>query len=83
MTKNIARIVENRIAPEEIDRLETERKQIAAENAPKDKWTLFLEKCKHHKYLIVRIGYKIFHSISLVFGAIGAFLAWMVAMANA
>ena len=57
--------------------------QIDAEkNKPKSKFDLFVLATKNHHYLLVRIIYKIVYSISMVFAAIGAFFAWMLAMAN-
>ena len=70
------------IDPKEIKRLDDEKKRIEEENKPKDKFDLFVEKMKNHQSIFVRILYKIGYSIGMVFTAIGAFLAWMVAMAN-
>lgn len=73
----------NPIEHEEIVRLEEKAKRIAELNKPKDKYELFVEKCKNHNNFIVRIGYHIMHTIGVVFAAIGAFMAWLIAMANA
>lgn len=72
----------NPIAPEEIERIEQKKKEIEEANKPKDKFDLFAERLKTHRLLVVRIIYKIGYSIGMVFAAIGAFFAWMVAMAN-
>ena len=70
------------LSPEEIEKVEMKKKRIEAANKPKDKFDLFAERLKTHKYLFMRILYQVGYSIAVVFGAIGAFFAWMVAMAN-
>ncbi len=70
------------ISPKEIDRIQTKQKRIEEANKPKDKFDLLAERLKNHRYLFYRLIYKIGYSIGLFFAAIGAFLAWMVAMAN-
>tara|TARA_B110000046_G_scaffold122960_1_gene129509 strand:- start:190 stop:309 length:120 start_codon:yes stop_codon:yes gene_type:complete len=37
---------------------------------------------KNHKYFVMRAIYRIGYSIGMLFAALGAFFAWMVAMAN-
>jgi len=70
------------ISPKEIVKAETLKKKLIEEQKPKDAFDRFTEKLENHRYLFVRIIYKIGYSITVVFGAIGAFFAWMVAMAN-
>lgn len=71
------------VHPEEIVLVEAKAKRLAEENKPKDKFEIFAEKCKNHKYGIVRAAYQLVYGIGVVLGAIGGFLAWLVAMANA
>ena len=59
------------------------KKRIEEANKPKDKFELFAEKLKDHKYFLMRLIYKIGYSVGLVFAAIGGAIAWIVAMANA
>ncbi|MCG8576035.1 MAG: hypothetical protein MI810_14190 [Flavobacteriales bacterium] len=62
---------------------EKEKAKIKAEEErEKDKFELLLERMRNHRFLAVRIGYKILYSISILLGAFGAFMAWLVAMAN-
>ena len=70
------------ISQREIDRVEALEKRAIELEKPKDAYQLFAEKLKNHRYLFVRIIYKIGYSITLVFGLIGAFFAWMIALAN-
>lgn len=72
----------NPISPEEITRVEEKIKLEIERNIPKTNFELFVERMKNHRYLFVRIIYKISYSITLVFAAIGGFFAWMIAMAN-
>ena len=58
------------------------RKAAAGKEKP-DQLSVFREKGKTSKYLIVRIGYKILYSLTIMAGLFGAFMAWMAAMANA
>lgn len=70
------------VSPEEIEKIEIRKKRQEEANKPKDKFDLFAERLKTHKSPIVRFIYQIGYSVSVIFGAIGAFFAWMVAMAN-
>ena len=70
------------VHPDEIAQLEYKKRQEEIANAPKDKFDLFAERLKEHQNPLVRFLYKVGYSISIVFGAIGAFFAWMVALAN-
>ncbi len=72
----------NPISPLEINRADAFRKKLIEEQKPKDAFDRFAEKLKNHRYLTIRIFYKIGYSITVLFGAIGAFFAWIVAMAN-
>lgn len=72
----------NAIAPEEIEKIEIAKKREEEARKPKDKYEILAEKMKTHNSVIVRFMYKVMYSIGMVFGAIGAFFAWMVAMAN-
>jgi hypothetical protein len=62
---------------------EEKQKKIELANTPPTAFQLFAKKCKHHRLFIVRILYHFFYSIGLIFAAIGAALAWLVAMVNA
>ena len=70
------------LSPKALD-LERE-KRLAAEEAAREptKLEIYQERAKNSKYLLVRIGYYIVYSIFMVIGGIGAFLAWLTAMAN-
>ncbi|MCB9224041.1 MAG: hypothetical protein H6582_07705 [Crocinitomicaceae bacterium] len=71
------------LSPKAIDQeKEIKRKEEEANKQP-SKFDLFLEKSKNSKFWIVRVGYYIMYSVTLIVGAFGAFVAWMVAMANA
>jgi uncharacterized membrane protein YvbJ len=70
------------IHPDEINRLKEKEKRIAEKNKPKSKFEIFVEACKNHRFLLVRILYKIGYSIGVVFAAIGGLFAWLIAMAN-
>jgi len=60
-----------------------EQKRIDEEAAkPPSKVDLFLERAKNSKYMMVRWGYYLMYSVFMVIGAFGAFMAWLVAMAN-
>ena len=71
------------ISHKEIVKIEQEQKRIEEANKPKDKFDLFAERLKTHDNVFYRILYKIGYSITLFFGVIGGFLAWVVAMVNA
>ena len=70
------------VSQREIDRVSQKEKRLIESQKPKDAFELFTEKLQNHRYLFVRIIYKIGYSIAVVFGAIGAFFAWMIALAN-
>ena len=70
------------ISQKEIVKKEIALKKIEEENKPPSKTQIISSKLKNHKYFLVRVFYKILYSIGLVFAAIGAFLAWMVAVSN-
>ncbi|MFT5824305.1 MAG: putative membrane protein YvbJ [Crocinitomix sp.] len=72
----------NPISQKEIIKVETKKKRLEEANKPKDKFELFAERLKNHKYFFMRVIYKIGYSIGMVFATIGAFIAWGVAMAN-
>lgn len=72
----------NAISPKEIVKVETQRKRREEANKPPDKFEVIAERMKNHNYFFIRILYKIGYSIGLVFAGIGAFMAWIVAMAN-
>jgi hypothetical protein len=62
---------------------EKEIKRQAEEDAKEpSKFDLFLERIKNSNNILVKGAYYILYSITMVIGAIGAVLAWMVAMAN-
>ncbi len=70
------------LSPKALDKKREER--LAAEEAAREptKLEIYQERAKNSKYLLVRIAYHIVYSIFLFIGAIGAFLAWLTAMAN-
>jgi len=70
------------ISQREIERVDAREKRIIELQKPKDAFQLFAEKLKNHRYFLVRVIYRIGYSITLVFGVIGAFFAWMIALAN-
>jgi hypothetical protein len=72
----------NPISPKEIIKIETKRKKLEEANKPATKFEIFAESLKKHKYFLVRMIYKIGYGIGIIFAAIGAFIAWGVAMAN-
>jgi ferredoxin len=72
----------NPISPTEIVKVETKRKREEEANKPPDKFQVFADRMKNHKYFLMRVIYRIGYSIGVVFAALGAFFAWMVAMAN-
>ncbi len=73
---------QNAIDPAEILKIEDERKRIEEANKPKDQFDILMERMREHRYFLVRIIYKTIYSVGLVFAAIGAFLAWIVALSN-
>jgi hypothetical protein len=71
------------ISPDAIIDSKQEKKRIEEAAKEPDKFDLFLEKMKSSKYILVRWSYHLLYSVFTVIGAIGAFLAWLTAMANA
>lgn len=71
------------ISTEEEERLEHKKKKEIEANKPKDKIDLFVEKYKNHQNPIVKGIFYIFYSVYIVFAAIGAVLAWMMALTQA
>lgn len=70
------------ISHEVLEKIRYEKLTQEAQNKPPDKFDLFAAKLKNHRFFLLRWVYQIGYSIGMVFAAIGAFLAWMVAMAN-
>lgn len=70
------------ISQVEIDRVTAREKRKQELEKPKDAFQLFTEKLKTHRYLAIRIIYQIGYSVAVIFGAIGAFFAWMIALAD-
>ena len=70
------------ISPLALDKAKEEKRKIALASMPVSKLDVLLEKAKTSKYLIVRMLYFTFYSVFLLIGGIGAFLAWLTAMAN-
>jgi methionyl-tRNA synthetase len=62
------------ISMEEEERLSLKQKKEQLEKEPKDKFTLFVEKYKHHHNIVIRNVFYIFYSVYMIFTAIGAFL---------
>ncbi|MDG1913792.1 MAG: hypothetical protein P8I55_04280 [Crocinitomix sp.] len=72
----------NPISPTLIAKIETQRKQKEEANKPPGKLKVLADHMKNHKYFVMRAIYRIGYSIGMLFAALGAFFAWMVAMAN-
>ena len=70
------------LSPLAIDKFKEDKKRIEEANKIPDKFDLFLESMKTSKYLLIRWAYHLLYSVFVVIGAIGAFLAWLTAMAN-
>lgn len=70
------------LSPKALDKVRELR--LAAEEAARepDKIQIYQERAKNSKYFLVRVAYYIVYSIFVTIGAIGAFLAWLTAMAN-
>ncbi|MCH2233862.1 MAG: hypothetical protein MK078_06370 [Crocinitomicaceae bacterium] len=70
--------------PEEVqaaDFKQREKEERELEEAGKDKLDRLLEKAKSSKYWVVRAGYRVMYSVSMVLVALGGFFAWLVAWA--
>ena len=72
----------NAIHPDEILKIEAEKKRIEEANKPKDQFDILAEKMKNHRSGFVRFTYRVMQTIGMIFAAVGAFFAWLVAMAN-
>ncbi len=81
-TEDRCKNCETAVSQLEIDRVKARERRLIEAQKPKDAFELFKEKLQNHRYLFVRIIYKIGYSIAFLFGAIGAFFAWMIALAN-
>ena len=71
------------ISPKAIDKQKADELAKIEANKVPSKIEIYQEKARNSKYLIVRAGYYVVYSIFVFLGAIGAFLAWLAAMANA
>jgi hypothetical protein len=71
------------ISMEEEERLAQKIKKEELAKSPKDKFTLFIDKYKHHPNFVLRGIFYIFYSVYLIFAAIGGFLAWLTLMSQA
>ena len=72
------------IHPEEIQKEDFKKRdeeQLAIEEARKDKLDRMLDKAKTSKFWVVRAGYRVMYSVSMVLVALGGFFAWLVAWA--
>ncbi len=70
------------ISQKQIDKETAEKRRIEEANRPKDKFQLFMENLKNHRFLLFRFFYKVLYTIGVIFAIIGGFFAWIVAMAN-
>lgn len=71
------------VSPEAVEK---ERDRIRKEKMGEEKPSLldvYREKAQTSKNPFVRIGFQILYSLAVFVGLIGAFLAWLTAMANA
>lgn len=67
---------------EEIQKKREKEQLIAEQSKEKDAFDRWMENMKNHKSVVVRTVYYLVYGVSIVFGAFGAFMAWLVAMAN-
>jgi methionyl-tRNA synthetase len=70
------------VSPAAVNKEKIRKREEEEANKEPSNFDLFLERMKTSKYLLVRMAYKVMYGITMVAGAIGAFFAWMVAMAN-
>jgi len=62
-----------------IEAIETvEKKRIEAKK-PEDKFDIWLNKVRHHRFFLIRFIFYIFYSVWIVFMGIGSFVAWLTA----
>jgi len=70
------------LSPKALDKVYVAKKRQEEAERPKSKTDIFIEKAKNSESFMVKTLYYFFYSVFLIFGAIGGFLAWLVAMAN-
>ncbi|MEX1003253.1 MAG: hypothetical protein WDZ35_14130 [Crocinitomicaceae bacterium] len=71
------------LSPKALDKERTEQRLKEEAAIPLSKSEIWMKKAKNSKWLLVRWGYHLMYSITVIAGLIGAFLAWLVAMSNA
>lgn len=74
---NLLSVVKKR----EIVRAERDQKILQAELAKEpSKFELYIQKMRNHKFILVRVFFEIIYKTWVIAMAIGAFIAWLVAM---
>lgn len=71
------------LSPKAIDKQKAQKRKEEEAKLVPSKLDVRLEKMKNSKNLFVRGTYQIIHGVTIIMAAFGAFLAWLVAMANA
>lgn len=67
------------IGAHEIRKIEIQKKKEEEAAKPPEKIDVWIEKGKHHRFLLVRATFYVLFSIWAVFMAIGSFAMWLIA----